>query len=297
MADKQKKFLPAIFAAIVKYKMFLLCFVLIFVMAFSVFMPQMFVAASNRQTIRDTLNKVSEVIQAADPIYQELREIIVSEIESLDIEDDSEPDIDEGEEGYNELIGYIIQLDELISDIKGLSDDPNTSEGKTVRAAKEYLNMLRNMAADLSELVRYSIDLYIAIQAMDTMDGDTEDFAELAEQVWYATDATKSLLEEIKPPAYLAITHNDMIARVTEFRDFSEDFYFACYLEDPLRIYSCIYRMNRIIRMFTICGDNLDADMTLQFKQAERRLNGPIAQLNDELSRNLELLKNAQGGN
>jgi hypothetical protein len=87
-----------------------------------------------------------------------------------------------------------------------------------------------------------------------------------------------------------------MILRVTELRDFSEDFYNACYMEDILRIYSCVYRINRIERMFGICGDNLMTDMALQFSQAERRLNGPVGQLREELTQNLDKLQNAVKG-
>jgi len=47
--------------------------------------------------------------------------------------------------------------------------------------------------------------------------------------------------------------------------------------------------------MFEICSDNLDADLELQLRQAERRLDGPIAQLRHELTNNLETLNNAQG--
>ena len=276
----------------------LLCFALLTAIILSIFLSQMFVAAANRQTVKETLDKVSETVESADPIYLKLKEIIADEIAAMDLEDDdTEPDLDEAEEGFEELKGYTTQLNELLSGLSGLNDDMNTSDGKTVRAAKEYLTMLRNMTADLAELVRYSIDMYYAIEPMGMMDGDADDFTDLANQIWTGCDATKTLMEKIKPPSYLAITHNDMIMRITEFRDFGLDFYNACQMDDPLRMYSCIYRMNRIVRMFDICDENLTADMDLQFKQADRRLNGPIGQLRNEISNNLGILQDAQGRN
>ena len=289
----QKNLFASMLSAAVKYKMLILCFVLIFGMIFPIFLPQLSVMALSRQTAGDLLGKTTEAVEAANLIYQKLREVIVEQIDSMDVEDDSEFDIDEAEASHAELTGYAVKLDGLLSDLRGLPDDLNTSEGKTIHAAKEYLTMLRNITIDSAELLRYTTDLYIAILAMESMDVDPNDFEVLAEAIWEATDNTKIQLEQIKPPSYLSITHSDLITRVTEFRDFAEDFYTACYLEDPLRIYSCVYRMTRIMRMFTICGDNLNADVELQFKQSEHRLNGPIAQLSGELSKNLNTLNEA----
>jgi len=273
----------------------LLCLILIVAITFTLLLPLASSAVLDRQAVQESLGKISDTLDAAEPIYQKLREIIEEEIAAMGVEDDSEPDLGEAEEGYEELNGYTKQLGDLISGLSGLSNDPNTSDGKTVRATVEYLSMLRNMTADLAELVRYSIDMYHAIEPIGMMFVDTDDFAVLSEQIWSGCEATRILMEKITPPAYLAITHNDMLARVIEFRDFGEDFYYACAMEDPLRMFSCVYRMNRIVRMFEICSDNLDADLELQLRQAERRLDGPIAQLRHELTNNLEMLINAQG--
>jgi len=137
--------------------------------------------------------------------------------------------------------------------------------------------------------------MYYALEPIGTMFVDTDDYEVLSEQIWSGCEAARVLMEKVPPPAYMAITHNDMKTRIIEFRDFGEDFYYACAMEDPLRIYSCTYRMNRIVRMFEICSDNLNDDMELQLRQAERRLDGPIAQLRRELTNNLETLINAQG--
>ena len=294
MLPKQKKLPPTMLTA-AKYKIPLLCFVLILAAMFAVLLPLASAEASNRQNVQESLDKISGAVNAAEPVYQRLRKIISEEISAMGVEGETDSDIAESEAGYEELNGYTKQLDSLISGLSGLPGNPDSSDGKTVNAAREYLSMLRNMTADLAELVRYSIDMYYAVEPIGTVDGETEDFGVLAEQIWNGCELTRAMMEEVKPPSYMAITHGDMIARVTEFRDFGQDFYTACYMEDPLRIYSCIYRMNRIIRMFDICSENLDADMNLQLKQAERRLNGPVTQLRDELTKNLETLKNAQG--
>lgn len=254
-------------------------------------------AASNRQSIQETLSRVSGAVEAAEPVYQQLKELVIEEIEAMNdgYEDEGEYDPEEAEAGYDELNDYISQLGGLISGLSGLPEDLSSSEGKTVLAAKEYLTMLLNMTTDLAELLRYSIDMYYAVEPIGLMDTDTDDYAVIANQIWTRCNETKILMEQISPPGYIAITHDELITRVTEFRDFGEDFYYACYTEDPLRMYSCIYRMNRIVTMFNICDDNLTADLELQFKQADRRINGPISLLRSELNENLEAMTNAFG--
>jgi len=255
--------------------------------------PGVTLAAGGQDSARAAIAKVSETVDAAGPIHQKLKETIADEIASLGTENDSEPDLEESRTGLKEMEGYTEQLKGLLAGLNGLSDNPETSDGKTVRAAREYLTMLKDMTSDLSELIGYSIDLYEAVLLMDGMDVEVDGYDELAQQIWDATNATKDRLEQIKPPPYFVISHNDLIIRVTEFRDFAVDFYTAGELEDPLRIYSCIYRMDRIVRMFDICSENLDADIDMELRQAERRLNGPIALIHEELTRNLDILKNS----
>ena len=296
MLPKHSKKPPQAIFAPAKGRTALLCLILIAVMMFPLFPPPASAVVSNRTAVQESLNKISVTLEAAEPVYQKLREIIAEEIASMEAgDDDSEPDIDEAEAAYEELNGFVKQLEGYTADMITLPGDPDTSDGKTVRATLEYLSMLRNMSADLAELVRYSIDMYRAVEPLGAMYVETDDFEVLAEQIWNGCEATRVLMEKVKPPAYMAITHNDMLARIVEFRDFGEDFYYACAMEDPLRIYSCVYRLNRIVRMFDICDENLTADLEIQLMQAERRLNGPVAQLRDELTRNLETLNNAQG--
>ena len=285
------------FAAMSRRRVPILCLLLIFAVIFAGVFIFASAAATNREDVQETLNKVSAAVEAAEPVYLRLVEIVEDEVAAMDsdYDDDDDYDSEEGEAYYDELTGQISLLQSLIAGLDGLPNDLNTSEGKTVRAACEYLTMLRDMTTDLAELLRYSIDMYYSVEPMGLMDMDTDDFAIIADQIWTRCHETKVLMEAITPPPYFAITHNDMIDRITEFRDFGDDFYYACYMEDPLRMYSCVYRMTRIIRMFEICDDNLTADLELQFRQADRRLNGPISLLRSELNANLSVLNNALG--
>ena len=239
------------------------------------------------------LGKCVDAFEAAESIFTDLKEFIQDESAASD-DDEGEFDTSEAEAMLKELQDYVNRLDGLISGLDGLSQDMNTSEGKTVRATRDYLIMLKNMAYDLNELVGYSLDFYAAVMPMGEMDENVEDYEEFADMIYINTSESLEMLNDITPPAYLAITHNDLIARVQEFNDFALDFYMAAYMEDPLRIYSCMYRMDRIEAMFTKCGGNLDDDIMLQLRQAERRIGGPISTLRSELSATFELLK---GGN
>ena len=247
-------------------------------------------AGAARDAAREAISKVAETIEAAEPIRLRLNEIIESEIEGFEVEDDSEYDSDEAYEALDEADGYSNQLRDLLSGLNGLPDDPDTSDGKTVLAAREYLTMMLNMTTDLSELIGYSIAFTDALAIIEEMATDTDSYQGLAYSIMVATDTSIDALRQIDPPVYLAISHNDVILRVKELGDFGEDFFSAAMLEDPLRIYSCIYRLDRILRMLTATGDNLGADLLLQMQQAERRLNGPIDILHSELSRNLAIL-------
>ena len=259
-----------------------------------------FAAASITDATREAVAKAAEAVESAEQIYQKLKSAVMEELTAFDSEeeDEDEFDIDEAMALQKEMDGYAIQLSGLLSGLDGLPDNPDTSDGMTVLATREYLSMLRNMVNDLSELIGYSAELNLAMEAMIGTFGDDdifEDYEEYSEILWVGCEDTRESLSKIKPPSYLEITHRDLIQRVTEFRDFAEDFYLASVLGDPLRIYSCVYRLNRISRMFGICGDNLNADLELQLHQAERRLNGPVEVLRGELTSNIAALKKALG--
>ena len=250
-------------------------------------------AGASRDAALDAISKVAETIEAAEPIRLKLSEIITDEITGFETEDDSEYDSDEAYEALEEADGYSAQLRDLLSGLNGLPDDPDTSDGKTVLAAREYLTMMLNMTTDLSELIGYSIAFTDALTILGDMDADTDSYQGLAYTIIVATEATIEALGQIDPPSYMAISHNDVILRVKELGDFGEDFFSAAMLEDPLRIYSCLYRLDRILRMLTATGENLGADLLLQMQQAERRLHGPIDVLHGELTRNLAILVEA----
>ena len=246
-------------------------------------------AAEKQSFDRQSVEKASVTFESAESIYEKLQTIVADELAEEE-DPDSEFDPEEIETFKNELGGDLAQIDVLLSSLNGLNSDASSSEGKTVLAVGTYLNMLRDITGDMYELLEYYSDLYEAIMIFDELDADVESYTGFASQLYDINDTAIGLMEAMDPPSYLKISHNDLTLRLKEFRDFSEDFYIATAMEDPLRTYSCIYRMNRIEAMLGRSTDNLTGDVELQFKQADKRLSGPIATLHDELERNIALL-------
>jgi hypothetical protein len=242
------------------------------------------------------LEKCFDAFSAAEPIFAEMQQSIQDEMNAAD-DDDSEFSPEEGEAVVKELQDYIKQLDKLISEVDGITVNAvNDAVNKTVDATRDYLTILKNISYDMHELVAYSLDFYTAVLPMEEFDDNVESYEELADEIYANTEASLEMLNKIKPPPYLAISHNDLIARVRELQDFAVDFYTAALLGDPLRTYSCVFRMNRIQVMFTQCGDNLNSDMLLQFEQAEFRLKGTVLTLRNELSAYFALPYLKKGG-
>ena len=270
-----------------------LCLALIFA-ALSSILPQKMrttaLAAESQTFDRQVVEKASVAFDAAAAILEKLQNIVTEELASDGSDTDEDFDTDEAEVFRNELGGDLAQIDMLLTSLNGLADDTESSEGKTVLAVREYLNMLRNISLDMRELLEYSVVLYEALVAMADFGEDYDGYSDFAYQLYYATGNAVDLMQEIVPPSYLKIAHDDLTIRIKEFQDFGEDFYVASELEDPLRFYSCMYRMNRIQVMLERCTDDLTNDVQLQFKQADKRLTGPIAVLHDELERNIRLL-------
>ena len=251
--------------------------------------------ATQQQTAaRETIDKVSQVFEAAEPIYEELKQYVAELNEDNDdVADDEDIDLDEAEAEIQQVVDIVAQLDELLSELSSLPADINTSEGKTVLAAREYLTMLKDMSQDLIELLRYALDLYNGILLLDGIDADPASFQDFAQSLRIATFSTLGHLERITPPHYMALSHEDLIKHLRDFNELAADFIRAADNDDPLRINSCINRIGRIARMLDRYTDNLIADSDLQTKQAESRLEGPIALLHRELEQNLNLLKSS----
>jgi len=250
-------------------------------------------ALASERTVMETLDKVSGVFEAAEPFYEQLIGFAadMAENEAAFEDPEEELDIEEFKADIQELREIAVQLDKLRSELSGLPDDISTSEGKTVQAAREYLTMLHNMALDLIELSQYSMELYIAIIALEEMDLDVPSIQEIAEVLREATNEMLELLMDLKPPVYMETTHQELVKRMEEFNELAVDLYRGAELDDPLRINSCIQRLGYIGRMFEKYADNLMGDLDLQSRQVESRLSGPITLLHDELEKNLSLLK------
>ena len=249
-------------------------------------------AAEKRALDRQTVEKASVAFESAESILEKLTSIVSEELAD-DEDPDAEFDPGEAETFMNELGGDLAQIDMLLSSLDSLKADMGSSEGKTVLAVREYLNMLRSISLDMHELLEYYIELYAAIEGFNDLDDEVESYTDFAAQLYDITDNTVELMKGIDAPSYLKISHDDLMLRISEFRDFSEDFYTASALDDPLRIYSCVFRMNRIEAMLNRSTENLTSDVKLQFEQADNRLTGPIATLHGELERNIALLLEA----
>jgi len=241
----------------------------------------------------DAIDAASRAFDAAEPIFEKLKESVAQEIEDYEDESSEDASFEEIEELTRELLGYVDQLDELIYSLSGLPDDMNTSVGKTIRATRDYLIMLRNMSADYAELSQYATNLMNALMVLDGISGDVDSYEELADMIYTTTGEALELLNSFIPPDYISVTQGDLCVRLQEFQDFSVDFYVAISMDDPLRLNSCVYRLSRISTLFEQWAENLVSDLQMQFTQAERRINGPIGQLHDELKSNLALLKAA----
>ena len=254
--------------------------------------PSMSFAAGGEDSARDIVEKVDEAFGEVESVYQGLRNLISEEIAAYDSDDGHEYGAAEVVAVLSVLSGYGMKIRTLLSDLDGLTDDADTSEGKTVRAAREYLTLLLNLTTDLSELLGYALELSAALDSMASLYEEAETYQGYAQMISDVADNAIEALNMIDTPSYLVISHGDLVLRITELRDFADDYYSAAELEDPLRLYSCQYRYNRILRMFEICYDNLDEDLHLQVRQTEHRLEGPIALIHDELTHNLAVLAN-----
>ena len=239
------------------------------------------------------ISAASRAFDAAEPIFESLKESVAEELEGFEEEATEDTTVEDIEELTQELNDYVDQLDGLISDLSGFPDDMNTSVGKTIRATRDYLNMLRDMSADYAELAQYAVNLLNALTVLEKISGDVDSYIDLVDAIYTSTGEALEQMDSFTPPDYIAVTQSDLRLRLQEFQDFSVDFYSAINLEDPLRINSCVYRIGRISTMLEQWSENLMADLQLQFTQAERRINGPIEQLHNELKSNLALLKAA----
>jgi len=284
---KQRK-VPAMLCAV------LLCFALMAAVISYALPQQMHMMASATQSQsfdRQSVEKASVAFESAEAILEKLQSIVSDELADDDADDaDEDFDLEETEAFMNELGGDMVQIDMLLTSLDGLKDDAESSEGKTVLAVREYLNMLRYISLDMHELLEYYIELYNALMVFDDLDDDTDSYTDFALSLIDITEKAVGFMEKANPPIYLRLSHEDLTSCFKEFKDFGEDFYTATSMEDPLRIYSCVYRMDRIEAKLGQSSDNLISDVRLQFEQADKRLSGPIATLHKELESNIAKL-------
>ena len=271
------------------YAILLVIVMIAAIASYSLYLSMAASAADRQAFDRQAVEKASIAFASAESILEKLQSIISENLAEEEEESDEEFDPQEWVTFRNEIGGDMAQITMLLSSLDGLTADVGSSEGKTVLAVREYLGMLSSISADMYELIGYHLELYEALEALSDFDEDA-DYEDFALQLADAAQNAADMMNGIDTPSYLRISHDDLTKRFIEFQEFGEDFYVAVVLEDPLRLYSCIYRMDRISVMLDKATSNLLADVNLQFEQADKRMSGMIATLHNELERNIALL-------
>ena len=227
-----------------QFKLLLLCLLLL-VGAVSLFLLSAPVLAARQESAaRAAIDKVTEVFETAKPIHDELKILVGNLVDIEESGEEPDMDMDEFEAELEELNNYVSQLDELLLELSALPDDIKTSEGKTVLAAREYITMLKNMFFDLIVLGRYSVDLYTAVIGLGELGDQNKSILQFASDWWDATKFVLEQMEEITVPEYMTLSHEDLTKYMREFNELGADFYHAAEIDDPLRINSCMARLD-----------------------------------------------------
>ena len=211
-------------------------------------------------------------------------------------DDDEEATQKQMQEKLDDLKVLIANLTKLRNEIDALPAGTQSGTKLTINAAREYFRRLSAVAEDSREVLAYGVELWAALDPVTNFDppeSTTEywDYSLFAGQLSMAVSQSQNMLKRASVPAYMADSHSDLVKRMDEYQSFCQDFSIAVQLDDPLRIYSCMYRMDRLEMMIGKCGDNLDEDLVLQFAQLRKRLNGSVAALRTELKSNIALLQ------
>jgi hypothetical protein len=268
------------------------------------------VSASGGSAVSD-MPAVRLIVEESDYARYGILEIAEEEMsayysEDADYSDYSYEDVlarEERNAGY--LLGYADEADALAEELDGLSSDMSAGGGRdefyadqakflTVTAARDYLGMLSDSARDFSFVLTYDAGLYKALTPMfdwfDSEEGVSDDYYLYASSASEAIAETLRLLGELEPPQALHLAHADVKLRVDEFRVLFEDFAYAVEIDDPLRIYSCRYRLDRLATDFDEASDELYNDMYIQLDRVLERMYGQIDTLRYELEVNMDAI-------
>lgn len=215
-------------------------------------------------------------------------------------EEDAEDSLQEVQEIYDELLLQIDAIDVLQS---GQSFDGQTGSmgfDDTVAAYQMYLSDLRLSADDMKVVFDYLFDMreaMIPITEFEYVENTSGyvDYALMAGQLSLAVAQSQKNLAAIAYPSFMQNSHNAVAERIDEFQAYSQDFSIAVQLSDPLRLASCVYRADRISLLLTGDERSLDADFSLQFEHAVKRLEERVAVTHDELIANIDTLMSAIG--
>ena len=263
------------------------------------------------------LQGISDCIDASEGICDSIMELIDWEIAAYDESfaqrgrdgdddadnggggggagDEGEESIEEMRERFRELDKHIAGIGELELQLNGLPASSQANALMTLDAAKEYVKLLGECSIDLKSICDYYVGLYEALDPIvsfsppESTTGET-DYSLYAGQLSQVASQSQKMLRDMHTPPYIEISHGDLVRRVDEFQAFCQDFSKSVQLSDPLRLYSCIFRLNRLMTMLGKNGENLEDDIDLQFRHTKSRMDGAVSLLRDELRRNIATL-------
>ena len=214
---------------------------------------------------------------------------------SGDERDMPEDNLEEIQAKYDELMTYIAEIDALKARIDSLPSVKDPNEALVLQAAKDYFGMLERALADLASIFDYFFATQDALEPMATFEPPEittglYDYSLYAGQLSQVVGQSQAKLAKVACPEYMKDSHADFAMRVDEYQSFCQDFSVAVQFNDPLRIASCNYRIQRLNLMLEKSNDAVTDDFNLQFHQVANRLNGSISTLRMELLANIKLL-------
>lgn len=204
-------------------------------------------------------------------------------------------DIEEIRAEYEKLQGHIQRIEEYKQSLAALPEPEEEAYRLTLQAGRDYVEMLEGAAGDLAAIFEYYFGVHECTRPMAEFESAENttgyyDYSLFAGQLSQVISQTQRGLSVLEAPAYMQDSHKAFLARIDEYQSFCQDFSIAVQLMDPLRIASCNYRMQRLGIMTEQSEDALTDDFNLQFQQVADRLEGPIAQLREEILDNLKKL-------
>ncbi len=188
----------------------------------------------------------------------------------------------------DELANIAAPLEDFREDAEDMDFAGDEAGEAVAEALDTYYEMFGDACSDMSDVFDYFIALMDALTPMmefTDVENTTgyEDYSLYAGQLSYVISQSQRRISAMDCPEYMTDSHDAFAARMDEFQAFCQDFSIAIQLNDPLALYSGIYRMQRIAMMLGKTEMAVIDDINLQYARIAERLNGSIAELRGEL--------------